>query len=164
MFRSHKEWVSVSGRVVEMQLLPGKTAPHPKLFIVELHPQDSAPVQAEIRVRSSDSDYAEIYFSTDAEVGFLFNPATQEARFDRTDPRNSMSARVAAGAAWADADFSEPKSADSGPPWLVLPACPSCRKQVDQGRAAMENQPHCPSCLHPLPAYPLVTSEHKHKH
>jgi len=160
VFGSHKHWVSVTGYVVEMQLLPGRAAPHPKLFVVELQPADSAPIRAEIRLNPGDHDYYDLYFCTGDTTGFLYNPDKREARFDTSDPRNSMSAHVAAGDAWASAPDLEDYS---GPPWLVPGTCPGCHKRVDQTRASMDNQPHCPSCLQPLPAYPLVTTKQKHK-
>ncbi len=161
MFHGRKHWVKVTGRIAGMEVLPRGRAPHPKLFSIELYPEDGAPVRAEILLRPDHPEhgYEDLYFRLDKEVtGFLFNPETNEVRFDLTDPRNSRSAHVAAGAAWVDSpDYGETTPAGSGPPWLVLPACPSCRKRVDQRLAAMGNQPLCPSCLQPLPASPLVT-------
>ena len=169
MFRSHKQLVKMPGRVVEMQVLPGKSAPHPKLFIVELQPEDSAPVRAEIKVRPgySEHGYDDLYFSTGQHVTFLVNPATQEAHFDMTDPRNSMSAHTAATDAWVQSMSDDDENAPdgSGPPWLVPGTCPSCNKKIDQFRTSMENQPHCAHCVYPLPAFPLVEhKQHKHKH
>jgi hypothetical protein len=161
VFHDRKQWVKVTGRIIQVQILPGRSAPHPKLFVVELLPEDSTPVQAEIRVRPGHQEhgYGDLYFRMDKEVtGFLLNPATREVRFDMTDPRNSRSAHAAARASWAASpDYGQPTPADSGPPWLVLPTCPSCRKPVDQRRAAMGNEPRCPLCVQPLPASPLVT-------
>jgi hypothetical protein len=162
VFRSHKQLVSMQGRVVEMQVLPGKSAPHPKLFIIELQPEDSAPMRAEIKVRPGSSEYSDLYFSTNRVAGFLVNPATQEAHFDMSDPRNTMSAHTAATDAWAQSD--DDSVDGSGPPWLVPGSCPSCHKKIDQLRTSMENQPHCAHCLHPLPAFPLVEHKHHHKH
>ena len=161
LFHGQKQWVKVAGRIVGMEVLPRGRAPHPKLFRIELQPADGPPIRAEIRLRPDrpEHGYEDLYFRLDEEVtGFLYNPATREARFDMTDPRNSRSAHVEAGAAWAAAsDSGESAPAGSGPPWLVPSACPSCRKRVDQRRVAMGNQPLCPSCLQLLPAYPLVT-------
>ncbi len=166
MFRGRQQWIKVSGWVNEIKILPGPRSPHPKLFLIEVQPEDGGSVQAEIRVTPGHQEhgYEDLYFRTDKSVtGFLFNPATGQARFDMTDPRNSRSAHSAAGMAWRHTPTdARPASMVGGPPWLVLPACRSCKKKVDQGRAAMENQPHCPSCLHLLPASPWVVIEDSH--
>lgn len=165
MFHNHKQWIQVSGRVLGLEVLPGKSAPHPKLFVIELHPEDSAPVRAEIRVRpgSSEHGYGDLFYRTDKDIiGFLFNPSTGEARFDMADPRNCLSAHMAAGDAWTESMDDDQLNDGSGAPWLVPATCPACRKRVEQRRAAMENRPHCQSCLHPLPAFPLVPSRRRH--
>ncbi len=161
----HQQWVKVSGKVLDRQVLAGHKAPHPKLVIVELRLEDGTKVQAEVHLIPGSHDHwdDDLYYPSVGDVtGFIHHPSSGEARFDMTDPRNSMGAHVAAGDAWAAAlnnDDDEPVKADSGPPWLVPAKCPQCGKHVNQKMAAMEDQPHCMSCAQLLPAYPLVTSQ-----
>ncbi len=54
MFGRHKQWVSMTGKVLDRQVLPGPSAPHPKLVTVELHQEDGAPLQAEVRLIPGD--------------------------------------------------------------------------------------------------------------
>jgi hypothetical protein len=168
MFHHHKQsadasgWVKMTGKMLDLQQLPGPRAPHPKLLTVELYPEGDAPVRAEVHLVPGDRHRwdDDLYLSKGDRTGFILNPATGEVRYDLTDPRNSMSAHTAAGEAWIamDSDGQEAQY-DTGPPWLVLGACPYCRRPVNQKMAALEPEPHCPSCTQILPAYPLVTSE-----
>jgi hypothetical protein len=160
-----KHWVKVTGKVLRIEILPGPSSPHPKLFVVELQMEDGTPMRAEIKVNQHRPvhGYEDLFFRGDHDdTGFLFKPATREVRFDMTDPRNSGSAHRAATSALVrslNPDLSSQDIADSsGRPWLVGPRCPTCRKEVDQRRASMDNRPHCLSCMSPLPAFPLRTS------
>jgi len=163
MFHRHNQWVKVTGSVLDRQVLPGPRAPHPKLVTVELHPEDGMPLRAEVRLIPGNHHHwdDDLYYPSVGDVtGFIFDPASGETRFDMTDPRNSMTAHLAAGDAWAAApDDDEPTPVDSGPPWLVPARCPQCGKPVNQQMAAMERQPHCMNCTQLLPAYPVVTSQ-----
>jgi len=165
VFHRHNQWVRVIGKVLDRQVLPGPRAPHPKLVIVELHPEGGMPLQAEVRLIPGDRNHwdEDLYYPSVGDItGFIVDPASGETRFDMTDPRNSMAAHTAAGEAWAaapDDDDDEPTPVDSGPPWLVPAACPTCGRPVNQKMAAMERQPHCMTCAQFLPAYPVVTSQ-----
>ena len=132
---------------------------------VEFHPDGGAPIQADVRLIPGDRHHwdDDLYYPQVGDItGFIFDPASHETRFDMSDPRNSMAAHLAAGEAWAaapDDDDDQPTQVGSGPPWLVVATCPSCRRPVDQRRVAMERQPHCMACAQVLPAYPVVTSQ-----
>jgi hypothetical protein len=162
MMPSFARWVRVTGKVLGKQVVPGPRTPHAKIVTVELRPDGATPFQAQVNLVPWDPNHwdEDIYYPKVGDVRtFLFDPASGETRFDLTDPRNSMSANTAAGAAWAAApDNDEPIKPDCGPPWLVAAICPYCSVPVDQRLAAMQPQPQCQTCSQILPAYPLVTS------
>jgi hypothetical protein len=142
--------------------VPGPRIPYPTLVIVELHPEGSGPLRAEVHLIPGDHNYwdPDLNFPAVGGVrGFIFDPASGETRFDLTDPRNSMAAHRAAAEALENRPADQPVRVDSGPPWLVPPRCPGCGKPVSQKMAARESQPHCQNCTSALPAYPYLTSQ-----
>jgi len=157
------QWVRMPGKVLDRQVLPGPRAPHPKLLTIELHPQDSPAFQAQVQLIPGDPYRwsEDLYYPKVGDItGFIVDTNTGEARFDMTDPRNCMSAHSAGGEAWiAMPDTDEEMRVDTGPPWLVAPACPFCSTLVDQRWMAAQQQPQCPSCFQPLPVHPVITSK-----
>ncbi len=152
------------GNIVDLQLLPRLRGqgrdhwPHPKRYVVELHPVDRAPYRAEIDIPPIDYP-DDFFFSQPGDVtGFIVNPATGEVRFDMTDQRNSRAAHLA-GADVLEQQLlagvpADPGLAVTGPPWVVPATCPGCGAPVDQATQAMAPAPTCAFCDEPLPAQP----------
>lgn len=158
LFGRHK-WEKVTGNVIERRVLPGPHAPHPKLFVVQLHPAGRDPVMAEIHVSPHDRDYGDLFQPDAGDVtGFIWDPESGEAHFDMDDKRNSMGAHVDDTDALMEQMLAnEPApigEAVTGPPWVVPAVCPVCSAPVDQAGQAMELQPQCAYCHQPLPAQP----------
>lgn len=49
-----RQWEKAVGNVVDKRLLPGKYPPHPKIFVVRLHPDGREPFRAEVFVSPDD--------------------------------------------------------------------------------------------------------------
>lgn len=159
MLHRHNQWVRATGKVLQSQVVPGPRLPNPTLVTVELHPEGSAPLRAEVHLIPGDRDYLDLnYPAIGGVTGFIFDPASGETRFDLTDPRNSLAAHRAANEAWDSRPDDAPVRFGSGPPWLVVARCPQCGKPVNQPMAARESEPHCQHCTRPLPAYPYLSS------
>jgi hypothetical protein len=154
-------WDKAPGNVLDMRLLPAPYPPHPKVFVVQLHPDGASPFQAEIpyNLTNSDNLYADLFLPpVGAVTGFVVHRGTGEVRFDMTDKRNSRSAHQ------ADAEglmgqmltgvAADPGQAVTGPPWVVPAICPNCDAPVDQATAAMDPDPRCAYCHQPLPVQP----------
>jgi hypothetical protein len=153
----HNQWARATGKILQSQIVPGPKLPNPTLLTVELHPEGSPPLQAEVRLSLGDRSNWDLSFPAVGRVtGFIFDPASGEARLDLADPRNSIAAHRAASEAWESRLPDQPVRAGSGPPWLVPAKCPRCGKPVIQQMAAREDQPHCQHCTGPLPAYPYL--------
>ena len=161
--RATAQWVRMPGKVLDRQVMPGPRAPHPKLLTIELHPPGGTPFQGQVQLIPGDPYRwsEDLYYPKVGDItGFVVDPVSGEARFDMTDPRNSMAAQTAAGEAWAAMpDTDEPAKVDTGPPWLVPAACAFCGMPVDQRWMAAQQQPQCASCYQPLPAFPVITGK-----
>lgn len=154
-----RQWEKVAGNVVGKRLLPAKYPPHPKIFVVQLHPAGREPFQAEVHVSPDDWNWEELYQPQIGDVrGFIFEPVSGETRFDMTDGRNSWTVqRAKADALMGETLKNQPApmgEAATGPPWVVPATCPTCGAAVDQATAAMDLAPHCAYCHQPLPAQP----------
>jgi hypothetical protein len=156
------KWEKVVGNIVNYQVLPGPQAPHPKLYIVELHPEGCDPVQARLRstsIQMSRNYNDDLFLGSVGDVtGFLFNPSTGEAAFDMDDPRNSLAAHNEEADKLMEALLSgmpaAPGESVTGPPWVVPAVCPTCSAPVDQAKASMDLAPMCAYCHQPLPVQP----------
>ncbi len=156
------QWEKMIGTMIEMRTLPGKYAPHPKVFVVELHPEGREPVQAEVHW---DVNIDERLYKGDLRAplarevtGFIVNRVSGEVRLDMSDPRNSMTAQEAEFKRLEALDDEDepagPGESVTGPPWIVPDKCPSCGAMVDHATASIEQDPRCEFCHQPLPVEP----------
>lgn len=154
-----RQWQKAAGNVTGKRLLPAQYPPHPKIFVVQLHPEGREPFQAEVLVSPDDPNWENLYQPQLGDVrGFIFDPASGETRFDMTDGRNSWAVQNAAADALMGtmlAGQAAPAGeAVTGPPWVVPATCPHCGAAVNQAKAAMDPEPRCEYCEQPLPAQP----------
>jgi hypothetical protein len=154
-----QQWEKIIGNVVDKRLLPAKYPPHPKIFGVQLHPEGREPFRAEVYVSPDDENWENLYQPEIGDVrGFIYDPASGEARFDMTDGRNSWAVQNAESDALMEMMLKDQPApmgeSVTGPPWVVPAICPNCGAVVDQATAAMDLAPHCGFCHKPLPAQP----------
>jgi hypothetical protein len=156
-----EHWEKVTGNVVEMRLLPSQYPPHPKVFVVQLHPEGRDPFQAEVPYNPTNWDgyYADLFLPpAGAVTGFVVGTGSGEVRFDMSDKRNSMAAHLAGADTLMDkllaGQPADPGEAVTGPPWVVPATCPNCDAPVDQATASMDPDPKCGYCHQPLPVQP----------
>jgi hypothetical protein len=159
--RREEHWEPVIGNVLEMKLLPAPYTPHPKVFVVQLHPQGREPFQAEIPYNMDNWDnlYNDLFLPEAGTVtSFVVETGSGEVRFDMSDPRNSTSAHLAEGDRLMnqllEGKAAAPGESVTGPPWVVPAICPTCDAPVDQATATMDPDPKCAYCHQPLPVQP----------
>src|SRR5579871_1988642 len=103
MHFGHHDSVYVEGTVLERRILhPQRSAPHAKLFVVEVTPPGQPPRTIELVLHPSDRDYADIAQPKAGEVrGFRYEPKSGKLKFDLEDDRNNLNVMLAAADAMA---------------------------------------------------------------
>jgi hypothetical protein len=86
------EWLFLDGTVLERRILhPNRSAPHAKLFVVNVQPPGQQPLTIELTLHPSDHDYADIAQPEAGEVrGFLYDPKSGKLKFNLEDDRNNL--------------------------------------------------------------------------
>jgi hypothetical protein len=95
MFHKH-DWVHAEGTIVEVRVKPGSKDPFlaPKTYVVDVRPATGEPFRAEIPFGSYD--IAKIFQPSVGEVtGFRVDAKSKKVEFDKTDPRNDVTMRMA---------------------------------------------------------------------
>ena len=95
MFHKH-DWVHAEGTIVEVRVKPGAkdTFLAPKTYVVDVRPATGEPFRAEIPFGSYD--IAKIFQPSVGEVtGFRVDAKSKKVEFDKTDPRNDVTMRMA---------------------------------------------------------------------
>ncbi len=155
----HRQWEQVTGNVVDIRLKhTSAQPPHPKIFVVRLHPKGREPLSAEVHVSPHERIWNDLFQPSKGDVrGFVYDPASGKTHFDMSDKRNSWKAQNAKMDALRERLLEdEPAEDDSvtGPPWVVPATCHICGAAVDKAKAEMEPEPHCRFCHQPLPVEP----------
>lgn len=96
--------------MLERRILhPQRSAPHAKLFVVEMTPPGESPRTLELVLHPSDHDYSDIAQPKAGEVrGFRYQPKSGKLKFDLEDDRNNLNVMLAA----ADAMAADLEAAD----------------------------------------------------
>jgi hypothetical protein len=149
----------LAGNVAGKRLLPGQYPPHPKVFTVQLHPEDGEAFLAEVRLDPDDDGREELYQPEPGGLrDFIFGQATGETHREVTDGRNSRTAHRARPKGLMSAvPQRQPAPEDAsvtGRPRVAAAICPACGAKAGQAHQATKTEPACRFCRERLPARP----------